>query len=248
MSLKSGVLALIVIAAGSPAMHAGTIIVPIAEDGTEGNANNTLPFDIAGFALSSERYQQIYAPLAFPAGPILITGIDFRPDAGLGSAFSATLPSIQIDLSTTSATVDALSTTFANNVGADDTVVFAMGPLSLSSADIGPAGGPKDFDIHIVFTTPFLYNRANGSLLLDVRNFGGGTTGIFDAEGSLTQDAISRVFTSGNQTVSSTTGTADSLGLVTQFDFVSATPEPATGILAVVGLLAVAALKSRIDR
>jgi hypothetical protein len=53
-------------------------------------------------------------------------------------------------LSTTSANPNALSTTFANNIGADDTVVFGAGALALSSAFTGPAGGPKNFDIVII--------------------------------------------------------------------------------------------------
>lgn len=93
----------------------------------------------------------MYACNAFSGGPILITAMVFRPDAGgSGAAFSTTLSNIEIDLSTTSANPNALSTTFANNIGADDTVVFGAGALALSSAFTGPAGGPKNFDIVII--------------------------------------------------------------------------------------------------
>jgi len=47
---------------------------------------------------------------------------------------------------------------FANNVGADDTIVYGGltgAPLSLSSSFTGPAGQPKAFDIFINPTTPF---------------------------------------------------------------------------------------------
>ena len=50
---------------------------------------------------------------------------------------------------------------FANNVGADDTIVHS-GSLFLSSAFTGPAGGPKGFDILIHLTTPFTYDPASG--------------------------------------------------------------------------------------
>jgi hypothetical protein len=96
-----------------------------------------------------------------------------------------------------------LSATFANNVGADDTVVFS-GPLSLSSAFTGPSAGPKDFDIVITLQTPFLYDPSAGNLLLDVRNFSGGTTIQFDAEAS-DSDPVSRTFTAFTGDVNSPT-------------------------------------------
>ena len=154
----------------------------------------------------------------------MITGIDFRLDFQ-EDPFSATLPSVQIDLSTSPG--DALSTFFAQNIGADDTVVFAKGPLALSSAGTGPANGPRDFDIHIQFTTPFFYDPSKGPLLLDVRNFGGGTSAQFDAVNSTT-DSVSRV---ASFSVDDESGIADTIGLVTRFDY-QTVPEPATGAMA----------------
>jgi len=221
--------ALLLLGAINPA-HAivPTIVVPNSARTTEGNGNNAYPFNIGG---PSQRYQQVYAASQFgglPAGGGLITQIVFRPDATFGMAFTSTLPDIQIDLSTTSAADDGLSGTYANNVGADDSIVFARGPLTLSSAFTGPPNGPKDFDIIITLTHPFLYNPALGNLLLDVRNFGGGTTTQFDAV-STTGDGVSRVF---NQNVNGTTGTTDTIGLVTGFVIV---PEPGTAMLLVGG-------------
>jgi hypothetical protein len=130
-------------------------------------------------------------------------------------------------------------------VGGDDQVVFAPGPLSLSSADTGPVSGPKDFDIVINLTTPFLYNPVAGNLLLDVRNFGGGRTTQFDAE-LTTGDSISRVYTNDGNGVSDSSGNPDTSGLVTEFQFAPGTsvvPEPnslallATGGLPLLGFL-----------
>jgi hypothetical protein len=224
--------ALLLLGAINPA-HAivPTVVVPNSAAMTEGNSNNSYPFDLAEGGLSSQRYQQLYAASQFgglPSGGGLITQIVFRPDAFSGHAFTSTLPDIQIDLSTTSATDDGLSPTYANNVGADDTVVFARGPLTLSSGFTGPPNGPKDFDIIITLTTPFHYNPANGNLLLDVRNFGGGTTTFFDAVFQ-TGDGVSRVF---NSDVNSGTGTTDTEGLVTGFVIV---PEPGSAAMLLVG-------------
>jgi hypothetical protein len=206
------------------------VIVPAAQTSVEGNSNNGFPFNIAAFGLSSQRYQQVYGSSEF-SGPFLITDIEFRPDGDFGAAFSSTLSSIQIDLSTTTAAVDGLSATFATNVGLNDTMVYS-GPLSLSSSDTGPAGGPKTFDIVIVLQTPFLYDPALGNLLLDVRNFGGGSTTQFDAENT-GGDSISRVWSTSS---SSLTGNPDTLGLITSFSGSAAVPEP--GTLALVGLAA----------
>src|SRR4030095_11635174 len=150
-----------------------------------------------------------------------------------------TIGGYQISLSTTNAGVDGLSTTFANNVGADVSTVF-NGALSLSSSFTVPADGPKDFDILITLTTPFFYNPSLGNLLLDVRNFGGGTTTQFDSQ-SAVSDSISRVFTNstvgGVNGVNSPTGVTNTEGLVTKFT-TSAIPEPGSLVLLSAGLAA----------
>jgi hypothetical protein len=225
--------------------RAAFIVSPGAQAAVEGNDANRLPFDITPFGAGSMRYQQVFKSTDFVSltGPARITQITFRPDFQLGSAFSATLPNVRIDLSTTSAAPDALSTAFANNVGGDDTTVFS-GALPLSSAKTGPAAGPKDFDIVINLTTPFVYDRSAGNLLLDVRNFSGGTTTTFDAQTTV-GDTVSRVWVSD---VNAATGqTPDTEGLVTRFT-TSPVPEPSTGALLAFGfpaLLGAARLRGR---
>jgi hypothetical protein len=219
-------IALMVVLSASPA-SATSIVIPGTNAAIEGNTNNVFPFSIG---LSSQRYQQAYGAAGFGSDSQFIDAILFRPDATVGFAFSSTLPNVQIDLSTTTAAVDGLSSTFASNVGANNTTVFS-GALSLSSAFSGPAGGPKTFDILITLTTPFLYNPLLGNLLLDVRNFGGGTTTPFDAVNT-SGDAVSRVFASPGG-VGNATGTVDSFGLVTQFQTspAAAVPEPISLVL-----------------
>src|SRR5213594_4317075 len=104
--------ALLLLGAINPA-HAivPTVVVPNSAATTEGDTNNSWPFNIAAGGLPSQRYQQVYAASQFgglPSGGGLITQIVFRPDAFAGQAFTSTLPDIQIDLSTTSATDDGL--------------------------------------------------------------------------------------------------------------------------------------------
>jgi hypothetical protein len=226
MPLAAGVLLL------CTGVQAITITTPNGQTAAEGNNNNSYPFNLGPFAAfvpsGTQRYQQIYSASEFGAlasGGEFITQIAFRPDAA-STAFASTLPSIRIDLSTTIAAPDLLSTAFANSVGANDTIVYggaSGGALSLSSSFTGPAGGPKNFDIIINLTTPFFYNPAAGNLLLDVHNFGGGTTTPFDSQNTV-GDSVSRVSTTSSGVGSATADLADSFGLVTRFTTV--VPEP----------------------
>jgi hypothetical protein len=183
------------------------LVVPNTNATVEGNSGNIYPFNIGA---NDMRYQQVYASSQFgavPPGGAFLTAIAFRVDAGWG-AFAATLPGVQINLSTTTKAPDGLDTTFANNVGLNDTLVYS-GSLTLSSA---ASGSPAAFDIVIPLTPPFWYNPAAGNLLLDVRNSGGGTSQQFDAV-STTNDSVSRVY----GLVGGSTGGTDTLGLVTEF-------------------------------
>ena len=131
------------------------------------------PFGAGTLAAANYRSQQVYGAQHFPPGiALIITELRFRPDYQHGKAFSTTITNIQVRLSTTAKNPDGLSSTFASNVGADEVVVFS-GALSMSSQFIGPPTGPKNFDMVIPLTTPFLYNPAGGNLLLDIRNISG---------------------------------------------------------------------------
>jgi hypothetical protein len=108
-----------------------TVVVPNALASVEGTDNNGFPFWPLGANPPSMRYQQVYAASQFSAlssAGESITQIAFRPDA-TSSVFAAVVTSLQINLSTTSATPDSLSTTFANNVGANDKIVFGPAPF-----------------------------------------------------------------------------------------------------------------------
>lgn len=215
--------------ASSAPLFAGTLIVPKTFD--VGNGNSA-PFAIS--AGNTMRYQQVYGASDFTTGfggvPRTITAIIFRPDS-TASPFSGSIANIQIDLSTTSAAPDALSTTFANNVGADDTVVYS-GALTLTSnaVDISGPNRGKQFDISIPLATPFTYDPSKGNLLLDVRNFSGGQTQAFGSSGAV--DTVSRLYSSN---VNGATGSGDTVGLDTMFSGPGITPEPAGALTLVMG-------------
>jgi len=217
-----------------PTLLADTLVVGVS------NGRNNAPFNLAGsFGVSpSQRYQQYYDPASFGpmAGGAWITELDFRVCRGEPS-FSSVLPDIQINLSTSPKTLTSLSKTYSANVGADDLIVVPRGPLALS----GTGGvGPNPFDIVITLTHPFFYNPSNGGLLLDVRNWGGGATSVFDAD-ELPSSIMNRVYNY-QGTADSTTADVIGLnyaGLVTRFQF-TPIPEPAIGSLFTLSLLLLA--------
>lgn len=223
----------------------GTVVVPNANTNLPGGSENSFPFNITPFSLTEMRYQQAYhagqfAPLH---GGGLITSIAFRPSVFTGSAFSAVLPSVDIWLSTAPTGVGpgSLSSNFAANIGGDATLVFS-GALSLSSANTGSPA--RDFDIVINLSTPFFYDPQLGNLLLEVFNFQGGTTTPFDAI-TIAGSLVSRLY---SPSVSASSGTLDSTGLITQFTFV-AIPEPTSIALLGAGLAgAVDSVRRRLFR
>jgi hypothetical protein len=213
------------------AVTPGNLVAPNSLANVEGSDNNGFPFWPVGANPPSMRYQQVYASSEFasllPAGA-LITHIAFRGDAP-AAAFSVTIPSVQVNLSTTTASPDGMSTTFANNVGPDDMVAFGPAPLPMRTPYGSLSPGPKPFDAVITLDTPFYYNPARGNLLLDVRSIGGNTIISLDAQ-DLLGDAIGRQYSSvssGNLNSPTASTMRTSLGLVTQFMF-EPVPEPAT--------------------
>lgn len=215
------------------------VVVPNHLATIDGNGANGFPFGDSPNT-PTQRYQQVYAGSEFAAlgGPALITEITFRAGSRFSTPFSYTIPSLQINLSTTTSGPGALSATFATNIGLDDTVVYT-GPLLVSTAATGPPGGPRDFDISIPLQQPFLYDPAAGHLLLHVRRFSTpGPISFFDSHLDL-GDGISRVYTNFRipAGVNSPTGVVDSRGLVTRFTTVPV-PEPATLTLLGLGVVA----------
>ena len=224
-------------AATTSRIEAGFVVAPNANASTPGDSDNRYPL----FTTGGMRYQQVFAGSQFSsfAGPQEINEVDFRNGNFVHEAFTTTISDVQISLSTTSKAVDGLSATFADNVGGDSTVVYS-GALTLSSTDTLQADGTHVFDIAIHFQNDFLYNPASGNLLLDVMNFSGADASIvnadyFDAVDSPT-DPTSRVY--GPEGIpGSTTGTADSLGLIAQFGYgsPSVVPEPSSFLMTGLG-------------
>lgn len=206
-------------------IFAGPLIVPNELTSSFGDAGNLFPL----FSSQPIRYQQVFDAGQFARltnGGGLINRIAFRGH-GPGVPFTATIPQLQVNLSTTNKTPDGLSSTFASNVGPDDTQVFS----GAFQAAVTLNGDPANFEIVINFTTPFFYDPAKGNLLLDVRNLQGSTEvppNDQEIDGSsASDDSTSRVYNYGNvsATIAGQTGgidEKDSYGLVTRFNAINA--------------------------
>ena len=163
-------LAVIVMFGGLRANGAdGTIVIPNGFETLEGNSwQNTNMEDTnpPGF-----RQQFIISHLQFESlkGPVLITGIQNRPDARVTSRRSFTYSDVEIRMSTTEKTPETMSTRFANNIGTGETLVYS-GDIVLSTEG---AKGLKDFEYVIEFETPFYYDPAEGDLVFEFKCHGG---------------------------------------------------------------------------
>ena len=159
-----------------------SIVVPNSNATVKGN-------DTSGplTGIPSLRFQTVIDPDQLPSGPINITGFTWRAAPGT-AALNVTF-SGNIYLSTSPKWANStghplMSTTFANNVGSDNTLVMSPSNFVLTGA--GCAGpSPCPFANNIAFTTPFPYNRANGPLLIDGQftTFSGSGKGEMDVIG-----------------------------------------------------------------
>lgn len=201
----------------SPARAQDIVTVPSVKEFTEGGSSNCIPLGIGCFpAGTTARYQQVYAASEFSGMRGIIDKIAFRLNCG-EAPFDATGLDIEIRLSHTGATPSAMSGTFANNIGADETLVLQTPSLALSSAAV-PAGSgscPFAFDVIIDVDDTFVFNGAD-NLLLDVKMFNNPSR--FFLDGETNSGVTSRVAAIGAAgSVDSSSGFFAKFGLVTRF-------------------------------
>jgi hypothetical protein len=169
--------------------------------GAPGNSANAFPFVVYNGGVTSE-YQQAYAAADF-SGPITITGLSFfaAPQTGGTVTIQGTYT---ISLAYSANPVGSLSSTFANNIGANLTTIFS--------------GQSTQSGVNITFpaSTPFTYDPSMGPLLLDVV----ASTGD-PHSGALW---VNLAFPGGERVLFN--GHTDTVGLVTDFNLV---PGPIAG-------------------
>lgn len=222
-------------------------VLPGGVDNSGGGAQGPAPLRFPGSG--GARTQQVYESQLFGGfdGPRAITGIDLRAFPGFapGTFFgnSVTASNIMIRLSTTQRGDEgnALSATFANNIGADQTLVYA-GALTLTTTATG-ATPVNPFDYAITFQNAFVYDPDLGNLLIDVTIPTDATLTANGAFGFVTFDTVNAlndgtysVFNgaSGNATTGNVGTSAPILRVHSVEAQLAAVPEPvALGLLGV---------------
>ncbi len=151
--------------------------LPAGLEAVDGNASTGFPFGTA----STHIWHWIYDAANFSAtGPIVITSLAIRPDAGTVTT-SAAFQNVEIRMA--SATVDWATTfpnaqTFSSNVGPDVTTVFS-GAVTIPS---GLTGGPTAW-IPIP-VSPFTFDPSAGNdFIIQVRTPGPGNAFAMTTDG-----------------------------------------------------------------
>jgi hypothetical protein len=115
---------------------------------------------------NTSRTQLVYAT-PFPIGTV-VHGIRFRGATSTvdRAAFTA---DVEVRCSSGANVPGALSTTFANNVGSDEAVVFPQQTINVPAM---PANRGTGQMVEILFTTPFVFGlNSNTNLVVDVKVF-----------------------------------------------------------------------------
>lgn len=133
--------------------------VPASMAGVEGGSSSGVPF---GSNLAC-RYQCIFNAIELPwTGPHQIHGISLRADNGtplvVGAAIAAKqYLDVNVVVSTTYATAETASSTFADNYGEDVTMALGYARIALPAQPVTTAPGPRAANIDLMFPTPWFY-------------------------------------------------------------------------------------------
>jgi hypothetical protein len=198
----------------------GTVVVPAGYENAPAPSNNSIPF-----SWSSTRYQQIYgaADLQDAVGKLL-TSVAFRvaEDPGFNGDYAGgfVYTSFSIEVSETPVAVESLSTDLEANHGPNRTTVYSgdyVVPALEGDLTVNP------FDLRFVFQTPFLYG--GGNLLVDFKR-ADVEAPLPNLDAVVATDSVKRAY---NDPFGNEPRSDDSLGLITQFEFI---PEPSAGLIA----------------
>ncbi|MGE3172841.1 MAG: hypothetical protein AB7O97_09445 [Planctomycetota bacterium] len=160
---RSAVLAATALLCALPARAQSTLVLPQSHATQDGTTATNVPFGRS----TPVRVQQVYDPLLFQ-GAGTVTAIAFRLD---GDALAAPKQvDVEIRMSTSPLGLTALSATFAQNRGADETVVLPRQLVTLP--DQNTAATPSPFLPALPLLVPFAYDPQNGPLLIEIVVFG----------------------------------------------------------------------------
>lgn len=159
------------------------VLVPDTHELVEGDGAACVPFALGcEGAGDTGRFQQVIDATAFNGAMGVVDMLVLRVDCQVGS-LELQGPAVEVRLSHTAAAPGSLSGTFADNVGADETVVLSTTSLPVFSQGMPanpPNPCPRLLDVGIDLDNSFIYNGTD-NLLLDVRVSGTAPGLFFDA-------------------------------------------------------------------
>jgi len=141
------------------ALAQSLVVLPGSHATLEGSSATNVPFGRS----TPCRVQNVYDPLLFTL-PVTISALAFRVDGG--EAANPKLVDCEVRMSTMSGGVLQMGATFAQNRGADETVVLPRQLLNLSAHGAGAT--PSAFLPSIALAVPFVYDPALGSLCIEI--------------------------------------------------------------------------------
>jgi hypothetical protein len=207
------------------------VVVPGGFSGTEANSSDNAPL-----GASEQHFQQVFssAVLTNLVAGDLINGIAFRVDGSESSLPAQTVTTYNIGMSSSPNAPGSLSSTFADNRGADYLSVRS-GPLTINPGDFSGGSSPNTFG-WITFSTPYLYT--GGNLLVEIAYQGFSIGRDADAEYPYDSTLAQTAFGTG---FSSTTADAglypEALVMGFSVETVPAVPEPSASAMFLVGAL-----------
>ncbi len=206
-----------------------TQIVVYSPPGSRDKDGNTF------FAIDSGRPQQQLFPAEWfsnlPKGGALLKGIAFRSDSGPSGqvSWTADVTGVEIGVSTTQKTVDSLSPVFAENVGADRTMLTQAGDTTFLINAFSGSGQVSTFSLGFGSNHDgFLYDPAAGNLLVDFK----GLRFPFGIDAFITDQNVSVRHKSSDPT--GLTGQLSNIGYVVAFAFYPVPEPPGPGMLGMV--------------
>lgn len=203
------------------------VVVPPGYAGSEAPDQNGYPF--GGVELDCAQrfhYQQLYDGSQVGSG--FINSVAFRLEANSATDYGpSTFHNLKVTLSSTSRNVDNLSTTFANNIGADETLAY-QGDFTASLTD--RLTQPNPFGFVIPVHNRFEFDGGSANLLVDIRFDSCEIPTITGFDAVSDSGLVARVYRGGE----TSTGNVDQIGLITQFDVT-----PGSGLHGIAGNWAV---------
>ncbi len=154
--------------------------------------------------------------VSLPETHHILTGFYNRPDHTVTQPSSASYDDLVIRVSTI--TASELTNDFTANYGGAPVTTVFDGPLTISTQATGDALGPRGFDYHFPFQTPYVYDPSVGNLLVEIASNSGP-----DGDLILDTSASSSALYVGASGANAATGFARHITVPGQFEFL---PEP----------------------